>query len=67
MAIMDKIRNTEGLCLREPREDETIPNQFSCYEFGLPDTSKMTEEEQLSYLVDILLDWYFNEHLKKGE
>jgi hypothetical protein len=30
----------------------------------MPDTSKMTEDEQMEYLSDILLEWYFNEQIK---
>jgi hypothetical protein len=47
MTLFEKIKDTADLLLREPREGEIIPNQFSCHEFGLPDTSKMTEDEQL--------------------
>jgi hypothetical protein len=25
----------------------------------MPDTSKMTEDEQMEYLADILIEWYF--------
>jgi hypothetical protein len=59
--MLDRIRNSESL-LRPPFEGEVIPNQHTCHEFGLPDTSLMSEDEALSYLADILLEWYFKHH-----
>lgn len=62
--MLDRIRYSDNI-LRPPYPGEIIPNQFSCIEFDLPDTSLMTEEEQLSYLAEIMIDWYFNEYERK--
>jgi hypothetical protein len=58
--MLDRIKITDCI-LRAPREDEIIPNQHSCHEFGMPDTSQITEDEQMEYFADILLEWYFKE------
>jgi hypothetical protein len=62
--MFDKVRSNNSF-LRAPNPGEVIPNQFSCTEFGLPDTSQMTEDEKLNYLADILIQWYVEEYDRK--